>query len=186
MKKIINICLFSLVIVFAGACSYQTDKLPYPIFEQGAHFITTLVPEPNPLTAANVATLRVSVASASSSSLSFKTQSLNADQIEKIDVFVAHRRGAVSTPAISPTAPHGVLFKTITSLGGTESYSVSEMISMTKIAATDLRANDLFALKFVATMKDGRVFSADNSGPGINVNPIGTTFRTFLFVNMTN
>ncbi|MCU0393994.1 MAG: hypothetical protein MUE81_23030 [Thermoflexibacter sp.] len=186
MRKIFNTFIFIGLMAFIGSCAYKTDKLPYPEFEEGPSFVTTLVPEPNPVTAANVATITARLSNMAGSSLSFKTQSYNADKIEKVDIYIAHRRGAVSTPVISVVAPHGFLFKTITSFGNTETYPVSEMITATKLTPNDLRAGDIFALKIVATMKDGRVFSADNSGPGINVNPLGTVFRTFLFVNLAN
>lgn len=186
MKKFFNTFIFIGLVMFSAACGYKTDKLPYPQFEEGPSFVTTLVPEPNPVTAANVATVTVRLASITSGSLAFKTQSFNAEQIEKVEVYVAHRRAGASTPALSAAAPHGVLFRTITAFGNTETYSVNDMIASTRFPAAELRAGDQFALKMVATMRDGRVFSADNSGPGINVNPLGTVFRTFLFVNLAN
>jgi hypothetical protein len=50
------------------------------------------------------------------------------------------------------------------------------------MTAATLRANDRLRVRFVVTMKDGRVFSWQNSGPGINVNPLGTTFTPLLDV----
>jgi fructose-1-phosphate kinase PfkB-like protein len=112
--------------------------------------------------------------------MAFTTQSVNANDIEKVDAYASHVRGTAVTPAATAAAPHGVMVKTLTSIGGKEQISVSELLSKTGVTAANLKANDRLRVRFVVTMKDGRVFSWQNSGPGITVNALGTPFTPLL------
>lgn len=176
-----NILILILSIFLFSSCRDES-KSPYPNIAYGATFIVRLNPEPSPVTAANIATLSVKLANAATGNVAFSTQSLNATDIEKVDVYVRHARGTVSTPLLNAAAPHGTLLKSMTNLASQEQFALTELASKSGFVLANLAANDRFVLKFVATMKDGRIFSADNSGPGITANALGTTFTPFLNV----
>ncbi|RDB03917.1 hypothetical protein [Runella aurantiaca] len=167
-----------LAVAFMGC----EPKSPIPEIKNGAHFVALPDPLPTAVTAANVNTIPVPLTGVASASMSFTTKSQNAVEIEKVDAYVSHVRGTVVTPAATTSAPHGVMVKSITTLNGKEQISVSELLTKTGFATANLRANDRIRVRFVATMKDGRVFSWQNSGPGITVNPLGSTFTPLLDV----
>lgn len=180
MKNILKSSVFILLsAAILGSCE---QKSPFPEIKNGANFVALPDPLPTAVTAANVNTITVPLAGVSSASLGFTTKSQNAVEIEKVDAYVSHVRGAVVTPAATTGAPHGVMVKSITTLNGKEQISVNELITKTGVTVANLRANDRIRVRFVATMKDGRTFSWQNSGPGITVNPLGTTFTPLLDV----
>ncbi|WP_428659463.1 hypothetical protein [Runella sp.] len=180
MKNIIKSTFIPvlLAIVF-GSCE---QKSPFPEIKNGANFVALPDPLPASVTAANVNTITVALTGAASASMSFTTKSQNAVEIEKVDAYVSHVRGTTVTPAATTAAPHGVMVKSITTLNGKEQLPVSDLLTKTGVTAANLKANDRIRVRFVATMKDGRVFSWQNSGPGITVNPLGTTFTPLLDV----
>ncbi|MDF7820140.1 hypothetical protein P1X15_21150 [Runella sp. MFBS21] len=180
MKNTLKISVF---LGLLGAVLISCErKSPFPEIKEGAHFIARPDPLPAAVTAANVNTITVTLANAASANLAFSTQSLNASEIEKVEAYASHVRGTVVTPTATTSAPHGVLLKALSSINGKEQIAVSELLSKTGVTAATLRANDRLRVRFVATMKDGRVFSWQNSGPGIVVNPLGTTFTPLLDV----
>lgn len=179
MKQITILSLILAISLFLGGCE---QKSPFPDIANGASFVALPDPLPASVTAANVNTFTVALANIGSASIAFTTKSLNADEIEKVDTYVSHVRGATVTPAATTAAPHGALVKTITNLNGKEQITISELVSKSGMAASNLRANDRLRMRFVATMKDGRVFSWQNSGPGITVNPLGSSFTPLLDV----
>jgi hypothetical protein len=157
-------------------------KSPFPEIKNGANFVAMPDPLPAAVTAANINTITVTLTNVASANLAFTTKSLNADEIAKVEAYVSHVRGAVVTPAATTAAPHGVLIKALSSINGKEQISVNELLTKVGVTATTLRANDRLRVRFVVTMKDGRIFSWQNSGPGITVNPLGTTFTPLLDV----
>lgn len=180
MKNTLKITLFIglIAIVFVGC----EQKSPFPEIKNGANFVALPDPLPAAVTAANVNTMTVTLANVASANMAFTTQSLNADEISKVEAYASHVRGTVVTPAATTAAPHGVLVKALSSINGKEQIAVAELLTKTSMTAATLRANDRLRVRFVVTMKDGRVFSWQNSGPGINVNPLGTTFTPLLDV----
>jgi len=180
MKK--TTYFLSLLGFFMLALAGCETKSPFPDIAHGASFVAWPDPLPAAVTAANMNIINVSLANVASANMAFTTQSANADEISKVDAYVSHVRGTVVTPAASTAAPHGVMVKTLTSLNGKEQLSVSDLLSKTGVTAANLRANDRLRVRFVATMKDGRVFSWQNSGPGINANALGTNFTPLLDV----
>ncbi len=180
MKNTLKITLFAgLFISILAGCE---QKSPFPEIKNGANFVALPDPLPAAVTAANVNTVTVTLANVASANLAFTTKSLNADEIAKVEAYASHVRGATITPVATAAAPHGVLVKTLSSINGKEQIAVSELLTKAGITAATLRANDRLRVRFVATMTDGRVFSWQNSGPGITVNPLGTTFTPLLDV----
>lgn len=181
MKKTFLTIQFLLLALLTFVACEDKDKNPFPEIKNGAHFVALPDPLPANVTAATVNTVNVALTAVSGASLNFTTESLNASEIEKVDAYASHVRGAVVTPTAA-TAPQGVLVKTLTNLNGKEQISVADMLTKVGLTTAGLRANDRLRVRFVATMKDGRTFSALNSGPGITVNPLGTTFTPLLDV----
>lgn len=180
MRKLLSsIYLLSLISTALVSCRDEA-KNPLPEIKYGAHFIALPDPLPSTVTAANVNTITVSLTSVATASAAFTTQSLSANEIERVDAYISHVRGTTVTPAATTAAPNGVLLRALTNLNGKETISVSDMIQKAGVTAANLRANDRVRIRFVAVMKDGRTFSAQNSGPGITVNPIGTTFTPLM------
>ncbi|MFN8346723.1 MAG: hypothetical protein U0X91_17100 [Spirosomataceae bacterium] len=171
------IVLLGLVLTVFVGCE---QKSPFPEIKDGANFVAYPDPLPAAVTAANVNTITVALANVASANMAFTTQSVNANDIAKVDAYASHVRGTVVTPAATAAAPHGVLVKTLSNIVGKEQISVSDLLSKTGVTAANLKANDRLRVRFVVTMKDGRVFSWQNSGPGITVNPLGTPFTPLL------
>lgn len=180
MKNILKTTLFLGLIaaVFVGC----EQKSPFPKIKNGANFVALPDPLPASVTAANVNTVTVTLANVASANLAFTTKSVNADEIDKVEVYASHVRGTVVTPVATTAAPHGVLLKSLFAINGKEQIAVAELLAKIGMTAAALKANDRLRVRFVATMKDGRVFSWQNSGPGITVNPLGTTFTPLLDV----
>ncbi|MEZ4901608.1 MAG: hypothetical protein R2822_07540 [Spirosomataceae bacterium] len=174
------------LIVFLGITtalfSSCEPKSPFPEIKNGANFVARPDPLPAAVTAANITTMNVALVNVASANMTFTTQSLNANEIEKVEVYASHLRGTTVTPAATTAAPHGVLLKALASINGKEQVAVSELLTKTGMKVADLRANDRLRIRFVVIMKDGRVFSWQNAGPGINANPLGTTFTPLLDV----
>ncbi|GAA4459855.1 hypothetical protein GCM10023189_34080 [Nibrella saemangeumensis] len=164
------------------ACGNYEDKLPTPTIQNGAHFVARPDPMPTAVTAANITTLPIALTTAQGATMSFTTESLNANEIEKVDAYVSHVRSTTETPAATAPITGRTLVKTITTFGGKEQIPVSELIAKSGRTTATLQANDRLRVRFVATMKDGRVFSWLNSGPAIINNPLGTTFTPLLDV----
>ena len=182
MKKLL-VFIYPFMWAFVLLIGCRDDaKNPYPEIAHGAHFVALPDPLPTTVTAANVNTITVSLTNVASASAGFTTQSLNANEIDHVEAYVSHVRGTTITPAATTAAPNGVLLRSLSGLNGKESISVSEIMQKTGLTASGLRANDRLRIRFVAVMKDGRTFSAQNSGPGITVNPIGTTFTPLMDV----
>lgn len=168
--------------VWMLACGSYEDKSPTPAIQNGAHFVARPDPLPATVTAANITTIPVTLTTAAGATMNFTTQSLNAEEIAKVDAYVSHVRGTTETPATTAAIQGRNLVKSLTTFGGKEQIPVAELIAKSGIEATNLRANDRLRVRFVATMKDGRVFSWQNSGPGIINNALGTTFTPLLDV----
>jgi hypothetical protein len=180
MKNILKITFFlGLIAATFMGCE---QKSPFPEIKNGANFVALPDPLPVSVTAANVNTVTVTLANAASANLAFTTKSVNAGEIDKVEAYASHVRGTVVTPAATTAAPHGVLLKSLSAINGKEQITVAELLAKTGMTAAGLKANDRLRVRFVATMKDGRVFSWQNSGPGITVNPLGTTFTPLLDV----
>lgn len=180
MKNTVKITFFlGFMAVAFGSCE---QKSPFPEIKNGANFVALPDPLPTAVTAANVNTMTVTLANVASASMAFTTKSLNADEMSKVEAYASHVRGTVVTPAATTAAPHGVLLKALANINGREQITVTELLTKTGMTAPTLRANDRLRVRFVVTMKDGRVFSWQNSGPGITVNPLGTTFTPLLDV----
>lgn len=180
MKNILKTTFFlGLISIALVGCE---QKSPFPEIKNGANFVALPDPLPASVTAANVNTVTVTLANAASANLAFTTKSVNADEIDKVEAYASHVRGTVVTPAATTAAPHGVLIKSLSSINGKEQITVADLLTKTGMTAAGLKANDRLRVRFVATMKDGRVFSWQNSGPGITVNPLGTTFTPLLDV----
>lgn len=180
MKNILKTTLFvGMLLSILVGCE---QKSPFPEISNGANFVALPDPLPAAVTAANVNTITVTLANVTSANLAFTTKSVNADEIAKVEAYVSHVRGTTVTPAATAVAPHGVLLKALSSINGKEQIAVAELLAKTGVTAATLRANDRLRVRFVATMTDGRVFSWQNSGPGITVNPLGTTFTPLLDV----
>ncbi len=180
MKNIVKSSFLSALIAVSFLGCEQ--KSPFPELQNGANFVALPDPLPAAVTAANVNTITVALTGVASASMSFTTKSQNAGEIDKVEAYASHVRGTVVTPAATTAAPHGVLVKAVSTLNGKDQISVSELLAKTGVAAGTLRANDRLRIRFVATMKDGRVFSWQNSGPGITVNPLGSNFTPLLDV----
>ena len=183
MKKTGFIVQLILSVSVLMACE-DTSKSPFPEIRNGAHFIALPDPLPTVVTASNVNTVPISLTAISGSTLKFSTESLNANEIEKVEAYVSHRRGTtVLTPAAA-NAPNGVVLRAVASLNGKDQIPVSEMLVKLGLSESSLKVEDDLRVRFVATMKDGRTFSALNSGPGITNNALGTTFTPWLDVKI--
>ncbi|WP_266365612.1 hypothetical protein [Tellurirhabdus rosea] len=180
MQKILHYSLLLLALTVLFSCEDKA-KNPFPEIKNGVHFVARPDPLPATVTAANVNTIPVSLTGAATATASFTTQSLNANEIERVDAYVSHVRGTTVTPTAA-AAPNGVLLKPVAALNGKDQIPLVEMLSKVGLGASDLRANDRLRVRFVAVMKDGRTFSATNSGPGITQNPMGTPFTPLLDV----
>lgn len=180
MKNILKtIFLLGLAAVTFVGCE---QKSPFPEIKNGANFVALPDPLPASVTAANVNTVTVTLSNVASANLAFTTKSVNADEIDKVEAYASHVRGAVVTPAATAAAPHGVLIKSLSAINGKDQITVPDLLAKTGMTAATVKANDRLRVRFVVTMKDGRVFSWQNSGPGITVNPLGTTFTPLLDV----
>jgi hypothetical protein len=167
------------------ACE-DPDKNPFPDFEEGVSF--RAVPAPFTVRPA------FSLANISSSSIAYATTSYNADDIEKVDIYVSHLTvaqsnsvgpipGGAATPVtinyvnynnlISGATPavQRVLLRSITEFDGTQTFTAADLAAAYGVATSSILQNQSFILIFEVTKKDGKVFSYANSGPGINGNP---------------
>lgn len=180
MKNTLKLSIFLGIMTMAFISCEQ--KSPFPEIKYGANFVARPDPLPAAVTAANINTMTVTLANAAAANMAFTTQSLNANEMEKVEAYASHVRGTVVTPAATTAAPHGVLLKVLASINGKEQIAISELLTKTGVTAATLKANDRLRIRFVVTMKDGRVFSWQNSGPGINANALGTTFTPLLDV----
>lgn len=191
MKKRIYILLMA-VVAFAPMLSSCRDaaEYPYPVLQNGASFVADLERPDNVFT--SNANINAVTLPAAGGSFAFKTSSANANEIAKVEMYVKHLVAAASpstAPATVPALPnpngdYGKLVKEFTSFGNREEFTVSQLT--TTAGAVSVKARDRFQLIFVATMKDGRVFTggAGSSGTDFRNRPLGQIFTPSIVVTL--
>lgn len=185
MNKLLKSISIVVITLIAWSCE-DADKNPFPDFQNGASFRAV----PSPYTTRP----SLSLSSIANASVNYSVTSYNADELEKVDVYVSHLTTAQTTsvgplPAAAATpvtvnyvnynnlitgatpAVRRFLFKSLTTFEGNEVFSAVDLAAVTGVSLNTLAANQSFVLIFEATRKDGKVFSYVNSGPGINGNP---------------
>lgn len=190
MKKNIYI-LFALFLATTFFTSCRDESLmPFPQTKNGASFVADLE-RPSDVFTSN-ANINAVTLPATGGTFAFKTSSANANEIAKVEMYVKHlvAPAAPSTalatlPALpNPGGDYGKLVKGFTAFGTREEFTVAQLT--TTSGAASVKARDRFQLIFVATMKDGRVFTggAGSSAPDFRDRPLGQIFTPSIVVTL--
>ncbi len=191
MKRHIYILLLTMV-AFAPLLSSCRDdaEYPFPVLQNGASFVADLERPDNVFT--SNANINAVTLPAAGGTFAFKTFSANANEIAKVEMYVKHLV-ALAPPSTTlatvialpnPGGDYGRLVKEFTSFGNREEFSIAQLT--TSAGAASIKARDRFQLIFVATMKDGRVFTggAGSSGTDFRNRPLGQIFTPSLVVTL--
>ncbi len=117
----------------------------------------------------------------------FKTSSANASEIAKVEMFVKYTVSGNPAALPNPGTVYGTLVKEFTTFGTREEFSVAQLAGLVNVPTANLRAGNRFQLIFVATMKDGRVFTGGtlSSNGNIRTRPLGQIFTPAIVVTLT-
>ncbi len=188
MKLNSYIILFLAALVGLSSCR-DDSKYPYPKLLNGASFVADLERPDNVFT--SNANINAVTLPATGGTFAFKTSSANAGEIAKVEMYVQHLVAPATGTALAvvPALPnpgqnYGRLVKEFTSFGTREEFSVAQLT--TAAGATSVKARDRFLLVFVATMKDGRVFTggAESSATDFRNRPLGQIFTPSIVVTL--
>jgi hypothetical protein len=165
MKKLYNIFLILAAGLFITSCADE-DTIRIPEFERGVSARASVVAEKSFLNFLDLA----------NASYSFIYTSANADEIDRVDIFLTYTN--LEEGETYPEVP----FATVRGNEFPRTFDIpaSELAGAFGRDISELGGGDTFDFRFVATMTDGRTFSAENSAPDINANPGGASFTTTL------
>jgi hypothetical protein len=176
MKKILNIFIFSLLII-ASSCE-DIDKLDASSIDFGA-VLTTVEIVSSDIDKGDPASSQISV------TVQFE-DFINNDSMESVDVYVEFIDTTPVNNAVV-TIPEA-FFKTISAsefsinpdsslLTTTITVSGADALSATGVNPSILDGGDLFVVRFVLKLNDGREFTSTNVGEDVAVTSHNSPFR---------
>lgn len=186
MKKNLYIYFLALIAMTTTLSSCKDDSLyPYPATKNGASFVADLERPDNVFTS-NANINAVSLPAATGGTFAFKTSSANASEIAKVEMFVKYTVSGNPAALPNPSDVYGILVKEFTTFGTREEFSVAQLAGLVNVPVANLRPGNRFQLIFVATMKDGRVFTGGtaSSNADFRTRPLGQIFTTAIVVTL--